>query len=59
MQTTEKTFLVTDPGFTRRGHQPQSWGVPTYYFGFFFRKRHENDKNWTEREHASLVSVQL
>ena len=35
---------VADPGFPRRGCQPQR-GVPTYYSAKFYWNQHENERN--------------
>ena len=45
---------VADPGFPRRGSDnPQGWG--NLLFGQNFPENcTENEKNWTQREHASM-----
>ena len=41
---------VTDPGFRRRGEDSNAKvGAPAHYLAnFFFRKLHENGRNWTK-----------
>ena len=40
---------VTDPGFPRRGGQPQMEVISLVFGQFFPRKLHKNEKGWIKR----------
>ena len=50
----ECSIFVADLGFPRGGTNPEM-GAPTYFFGDFFRKLHEIEKNWTQKGCMSLA----
>ena len=49
-----RTWAVADPGFPKRGRQPQGGRQPIIWPNFS-QKLHENERNRTERGHTSLA----
>ena len=48
---------VADPGFSRQGMPTLKAEASTYCWPIFSQKLHENERNWTEKGHGSLVPL--